>query len=153
MRAPAAIRRVVLVFTAIGVAATAVFAYALLRNGTSALDIVVVVIALLPPAVLLAFWYVLGELRNLPARVRDLPMTAQAHGEHLSALVRGGRPRARQLPRAFWQLSRLRGDLTVYAPVLPLLSVPFLISVVVAGPAVFLEAIVAAIVAIVLAVS
>lgn len=153
MRAFAAIRRVVLTVAAIGVASCAVFAYALLRNGTSALDIVVVVLALVPAGVLLAFWYLLGELRALPARIRDLPATAEAHGEHLTALVRGRPPRARELPRAVWQLSRLRDDLTVYAPILPLLSVPFLVSVAIAMPAIVAEAVAAVIVAIVLAVS
>jgi hypothetical protein len=153
VRAFAAIRRVVLTVALIGIAASAVFAYALLRNGTSAFDVVVIVIALLPAAVLLAFWYLLGELGALPARIRELPATAQAHGEQLSALVRGRPPRTRELPRAVWQLSRLRDDLTVYAPILPLLSVPFLVSVVVSAPAIAAEAVVAVIVLIVLAVN
>jgi hypothetical protein len=148
----------------VGTAAAGVIAYALLRHGFPdragrvVLTVLALVVVAAPPLVLGAFWFVLGEVLELPTRVRRMPLEARQHGEELRRLVEQARGRrgARAVPGQIWRLARLttssRELLSPYAPLLPLLNLPFLAAVVLSAAAVFPEATAAVIVAIVLAV-
>jgi hypothetical protein len=144
--------------------AAAVIVYAIVRDGfpsdgKAVLAVIGIIVAAGPPLMLAAFWLALGQLVKLPARVRRLPLESREHGEQLRYLldqaraVRGSRF---QLPRLLWRLTRLAGSvretLTPYAPLLPLLSLPFLVGAALAAFAGWIEILVACIVAIVLAV-
>ena len=146
-------------------AAAAVIVYAIVRDGfpssgKAVLAVVGIIAAVGPPVMLAAFLLALGEAIRLPERLRGLPLDAREHGEQLRYLVdearmsHGGRFR---VPRLLWRMTRLAGStretLTPYAPLLPLLSVPFLAGAAVAAFAVSIEVLIAAVVAIVLAVS
>lgn len=161
----AAIRRGTLRMALAGAAAGAVIVYAVLRDGlpdpTDRIvgTIVVIALAAAPPLVLGAFWLLLRELVELPERIRRLPGEGREHVEELGRLTREARD-ARQrgfarLPGMIWRLTRLTGSsrelLTPYAPLLPLLSVPFLTAVVFAAVGVFVEIAIAVVVLLVLA--
>jgi hypothetical protein len=144
--------------------AAAVIVYAIVDDGYPAggeavLATIAIVAAALPPVMLVAFWLALGELIELPERVRRLPLEGREHGRRLRDVVdqaRADRGRRFSAPRTVWQLMRLgvsaRETLTPYAPLLPFLSLPFLLSVAVAMIAAVLELIVAALLIVVLAV-
>jgi hypothetical protein len=97
--------------------------------------VVLCVLLAVPPAVLVAFWLVLGEVVEVPDRLRSYPGTARKHAEELRALARDAqareRPAWRRLPGSTWRLAALvrsaRDLLAPHAPLLPLLSVPFLV--------------------------
>jgi hypothetical protein len=148
----AALRRGTLKLAATGAVAAAVIGYALLRDGfpDDAGHAIVTVLGLAaaaaPPLILVAFWVVLGELLELPHRIRRLPFDAREHGEHLRRLAQDARAERGgwiAVPRHIWRLTRLTASsrelLTPYAPVLPLLSLPFLVAVVLAAAAVVVE--------------
>jgi hypothetical protein len=144
--------------------AAAVIVYAVVRDGypgggEAVLATIAIVAAALPPAMLAAFWLALGELIELPERVRRLPLEGREHGRRLRDVVdqaRVDRGRRFSVPRTVWRLMRLgvsaRETLTPYAPLLPFLSVPFLFGVAVAMIAAVVELIVAAVLVVVLAV-
>ena len=162
----ATLRRAVLKLAAVGAAAAPVIGYALFRHGfpdrtgTAVLSVIAIVAAAAPPTILAAFWFLLGELLKLPARVRALPMDARDHAEQLGQLAREARDRRGRwthVPGQLLRLTRLASSsrelLTPYAPVLPLLSLPFLGAVVIAAGAVFVEAAVALLVLLLLLVT
>jgi hypothetical protein len=157
----ASLRRGVFMFALAAAAAAAVIAYALLRHGfpdrvgRAVLTILALVIVAAPPLVLGAFWFLLGELLALPDRIRRAPMESREHAEELGRIVGDARSRrGRSLPRQIWRLARLtissRALLTPYAPVLPLLSPPFLAAVVLSTAAVPAEVAAALVVLVVL---
>ena len=145
--------------------AAALIVYALVRDGypgggQAVLVTLGIAAAAFPPVMLTAFWVALGELGKLPDRIRNLPYEGREHGERLRDVLdaaRANRGRRLALGRSLWQITRIaasaRETLTPYAPLLPFLSVPFLIGVAVAMAAAVVEILIACIVAIVLAVS
>ena len=142
--------------------AAAVLVYAILRDGFpggghAVLAVIGIVAAVAPPLILCAFWLALGEVVRLPERLRRLPLEAREHGEQLRALAdraRTTRGNRFQLGRVLWQLGRTtasaRETLTPYAPLLPLLSIPFLTATAIAAFAAAIEILVACVVALVL---
>lgn len=158
-----AIRRATLKLAFLAAAAAVVLGYALLRHGLpgatgrAVLTVVGVVAVALPPVVLAAFWVALGELLELPERVRRLPAETREHGEQLRQLAQDARARRRGwlgVPGHLWRLTRLtassREVLTPYAPLLPLLSPPFLLAVALSAGAAAAELIAALVVLLVL---
>lgn len=160
-----AVRRGTLKLALLALGAAAVLAYALLRHGfpgqpgRAVLTVIALIFVAAPPVVLGAFWFVLGELLELPERVRRLPLETRDHAEQLGRLSREARARRGgwASPGQLWRLARLTSSsrelLTPYAPVLPLLSPPFLLSVAVAALAVGLEVAIALVVLLVLLVT
>jgi hypothetical protein len=124
-----------------GVAALVVAAF-LFRSGVPddaggwILVVVALALAAAPPVILFILSEALRALAGLPGRIRGLPATGRDHAAALGRLAeeartaRGSRGLVR-LPLVLWRLARLggetRGLLTPYAPVLPLLSIPFLL--------------------------
>ena len=161
----AAIRRAALRFALAGAVAGAVIVYAALRDGAPEATrgwlgaVVVVALAGGPPLVLGAFWLRLREVVELPERIRRMPGEGRAHAEELGRLAREARhPRqggVRRLPILIWRTLRLSSSsrelLTPYAPLLPLLSIPFLGAVAFSAIGVLIECAVALIVVILLA--
>lgn len=94
-----------------------------------------------PPAVLLAFSFVLGEVVELPDRLRGYPGTTREHVAELRAIADEAqareRPAWRRLPGSTWRLATLvrsaRDLLAPHAPLLPLFSVPFLVGTLVSA--------------------
>lgn len=126
---------------ATGVAALIVALY-LFRNGlpdegSGWLGVLLAIgLAAAPPVILFLLSEALRALSELPGRIRDLPATGRDHASGLgrlaaeAAATRGRRGLVR-LPLLLWRLARLSGEtrglLTPYAPVLPLVSIPFLV--------------------------
>jgi hypothetical protein len=94
-----------------------------------------------PPAVLLAFSFVLGEVVELPDGLRGYPGTTREHVAELRAIADEAqareRPAWRRLPGSTWRLATLvrsaRDLLAPHAPLLPLFSVPFLVGTLVSA--------------------
>jgi hypothetical protein len=163
--AAAAIRRATLRVAVVGAVAGGLIVYAALRDGAPEATrgwlaaIVVIALAAAPPLVLGTFWLLLGEVVQLPERIRRMPGETRAHAEELGRLAREARDphrgRARRLPGLVWRTLRLTGAsrelLTPYAPLLPLLSVPFLTAVAFAALGVVVEVAIALLVLVVLA--
>jgi hypothetical protein len=161
------VRRGTLKVAGAGALAAALIVYALLRHGwphgsgREVLTVLGLVAAVAPPLVLVAFWQLVGELAALPERVGRLPLTGREHADELSRVVRDARARPRgswlHVPQLMWRLIRLtassRDALMPYAPVLPLLSIPFLALVAASVAAVALEVCVALVLALVLLVT
>lgn len=159
-----ALRRATLRVVLVGAAAGAVIVYAALRDGAPEATqgwlagVVVIALAAAPPLVLGAFWLILREVVELPERIRRMPGEGRAHAEELGRLAREARdPRrrsSRRLPSLIWRMLRLTGSsrelLTPYAPLLPLLSVPFLAAVAFAAVGVVVEVTIALLVVLVL---
>jgi hypothetical protein len=103
--------------------------------------VVLSVLLAVPAAVLLAFSFVLGEVVELPERLRGYPGTTREHVAELSAIAqdaqRRERPAWRRLPGSTWRLATLvrsaRDLLAPHAPLLPLFSVPFLVTTLVSA--------------------
>jgi hypothetical protein len=84
---------------------------------------------------------VLGEVSALPDRLRSYPETTRERAAELRALALDAqareRPAWRRLPGSAWRLATLarsaRDLLAPHAPLLPLLSVPFLLATLVSG--------------------
>ena len=161
----AAIRRATLRVAIVGTVAGGLIVYAALRDGTPPeatrrwlAAVVVITLAAAPPVVLGTFWLLLGEVVELPERIRRMPGETRAHAEELARLAREARNphrrRARRVPGLVWRSLRLSGAsrelLTPYAPLLPLLSVPFLTAVAFAVLGVGVEVAIALLVALVL---
>jgi alpha-beta hydrolase superfamily lysophospholipase len=161
----AAIRRATLRVALVGTVAGALIVYAALRDGAPEAargwlaTVVVIGLAAAPPLVLGTFWLLLGEVVELPARIRRMPGETRAHAEELGRLAREARDprrsRARRVPGLVWRTLRVTGSsrelLTPYAPLLPLLSVPFLTAVAFAALGVVVEVAIALLVLLVLA--
>jgi hypothetical protein len=105
-------------------AAAVVLVLALYDEGE---DVLVVAAAALPAAVLFLFSFALFEAAELPDRLRNAPAQAR---DLRSAVDDLGRARGGRLPRALWRAGRQAAsarDLAVpWAPLLPLISLPFL---------------------------
>jgi hypothetical protein len=103
--------------------------------------VVLCVLLVVPPAVLLALSIVLGQVVELPEKLRSYPGTTREHVAELRAIARDAqgreRPAWRRLPGSTWRLASLvrsaRDLLAPHAPLLPLLSVPFLIATLVSA--------------------
>lgn len=104
----------------------------------------------LAPAVLYAFAWMLGEVLELPAKLRDLPDIGPARAAELAALVRearspvgAGKERPRSIPGDLWRAGRLMtelyGVLPLPGPVMAILRWPLLIAVLVAFVVGFVE--------------
>ena len=98
--------------------------------------VVLCLVLAVPPAILLAFSLVLGEVLELPDKLRRYPSTTREHAQELRAIAQDAqareRPSWRRLPSSTWRLMTLvrsaRDLLAPHAPLLPLLSVPFLVA-------------------------
>jgi hypothetical protein len=110
------------------------------REDWAGLAVLCVLLAV-PPAVLLAFSFVLGEVVELPDKLRSYPGTTREHVTELRAIAHEAqareRPAWRRLPGSTWRLATLvrsaRDLLAPHAPLLPLFSVPFLFATLVAA--------------------
>jgi hypothetical protein len=99
------------------------------------------VLLAVPAAVLLGFSFVLGEVVELPDRLRSYPGLTREHASELRAIAEDAktreRPAWRRLPRSTWRLATLvrsaRELLAPHAPLLPLLNVWFLLATVAAA--------------------
>lgn len=156
------LRRTALKLALFGSAAAVVIAYALVRHGfpsepgpalVTALGLALVVA---PPVILMTFWFLLGQVIELPNRLRRMPGDTREHAEELRRLAVDARTRrgARFVPGQVWRFGRLTSSsrelLSPYAPLLPLFNVTFLAAVAASGFAVFVESAIAVIVAIAL---
>ncbi len=98
--------------------------------------VVLCILLAVPSAVLLAFSFVLGEVVELPDKLRRYPDTTREHVAELREIADDAqerdRPAWRRLPGSTWRLATLvrsaRDLLAPHAPLLPLLSVPFLLA-------------------------
>jgi hypothetical protein len=98
--------------------------------------VVLCVVLAVPAAVLLAFSVVLGEVVELPDKLRSYPGTTRENLSELRAIAqdaqRRERPAWRRLPGSTWRLATLvrsaRDLLAPHAPLLPLFNVPFLLA-------------------------
>jgi hypothetical protein len=94
-----------------------------------------------PAAVLLAFSFVLGEVVELPDKLRSCPGTTREHVAELREIAHDAqeheRPAWRRLPGSTLRLATLvrsaRELLAPHAPLLPLFSVPFLVATLVSA--------------------
>jgi hypothetical protein len=143
----AAVGRGVRTLGAVGLGAAVAIALVVLvrwtpgdREDWAGFVVLCVLLAVLP-AVLLAFSFVLGEVVELPDKLRSYPGTTQEHLAELRAIAHDAhgreRPAWRRLPGSTWRLAMLvrsaRDLLAPHAPLLPLLSVPFLIATLVSA--------------------
>jgi hypothetical protein len=156
-------RRWILYIALAAVGAAAVITYAIVHAGfpdgaKGVLAVIGIAAAIAPPLILGSFWLALGELARLPDRLRRVPLEAREHGEQLRELfdrARSTRGSKLQATRILWSVTRLgssaRETLTPYAPLLPLLSVPFLTATAIAAFAAAVEVLAACIVGLVLA--
>jgi hypothetical protein len=102
---------------------------------------VLCVLLAVPVAVLLAFLLVLRGVMELPDKLRSYPNTTRAHVAELRAIANDAqereRPAWRRLPGSTWRLATLarsaRDLLAPHAPLLPLLSLPFLVAALVSA--------------------
>ncbi|MDP8911364.1 MAG: hypothetical protein M3M94_04800 [Actinomycetota bacterium] len=146
---------------ALGTAAGAVIAYGLLRGGlprgdaAGVLTVALALLAFAPGGVLFFFSRVLHEVGELPARLRAAPASTRDHLGELARLADRQTKGSRSL--RLWRALRVaysaRELMTPYAPLLPLLSLPFLAATALAAAAVVVEVAVAVAVLVVLAVS
>jgi hypothetical protein len=130
-----ALARAVRLASLVALGSAALIALALFRDGipepqARALAAAVVVAAVFVPGLILfVFHRTLLQLLGLPGRLRSLPGAGREHADELARLARERRQR---LPRRAWRLLALgrstRELLTPYAPLAPLLSVPFLLA-------------------------
>lgn len=151
----AALAKIARTFALLAAGAALVVAAYVLRDGAPAggEETVEVAIALVaaafPPVVLTLFWLVLREVVQLPQRLRSLPETGRAQAAELGRIAGDARARASWLrfPRLLWRFGFLAGaareTLTPWAPLLPLVSVPFLLATAAAFAGAVLEVAVA----------
>ena len=103
--------------------------------------VVLCVLLAVSPAVLLTFSFVLGEVVELPDKLRGYPETTREHVARLRAIAHDAqereRPAWRRLPGSTWRLATLvrsaRDLLAPHAPLLPLLNLPFLFATIVSA--------------------
>jgi hypothetical protein len=99
---------------------------ALYDNGE---DVLVAIVPALPAGVLLLFSTALFEAAELPGRLRNAPAEAR---DLRTAVDELGRARGTRLPGALWRTGRRASsarDLVMpWAPLLPLISIPFLLA-------------------------
>jgi hypothetical protein len=155
-------RRWVFRLAVVAALAAAFLVYAIVRDGFPAgadgvLAVLGIAAAVFPPTMLAAFYIALGELVRFPERMRRLPLDAREHGDQLRAIVDEARiasGRRLRIMRTLWRTVRTtnsaRETFTPYAPLLPLVSVPFLAGTAVAALAAAVEIAVACVVAVAL---
>jgi hypothetical protein len=149
--------------TLLGAGAAAVIVLYVFRNGVPdggeerVEAVVAVVLVALPPLVLGAFWLAVREVAELPDRLRALPETSRSQAWELGDIASEARGRGGWLrfPRLLWRFGFLaasaRETLTPWAPLLPLLSVPFLLATAAASVAAMLEMVIAVVLLLALA--
>jgi hypothetical protein len=124
MRFVRAVARAARWFAYTSAASALLIAYALRDDGWWA---AIGAAAAIPAVVLWLFSTALLELAELPARLRGAPVQA---GELRRAVEELGHARGTRLPRALWRAGRTASEARVlatpWAPLLPLLSGPFL---------------------------
>jgi hypothetical protein len=99
------------------------------------------VLLAVPAGILLAFSFVLGEVVELPDKLRNYPGLTREHAAELQAIAQDAkareRPAWRRLPGSTWRLATLvrsaRELLAPHAALLPLLNVWFLLATVAAA--------------------
>jgi hypothetical protein len=143
-----AVRGAVVAAVAAAVLVYALFDDGLPEAGGEAVARIVVALALfLPAVVLVLFWRACVEVVELPARLRALPGTAAGHAAELGRLRR---ERHMRRSRRAWRLLVLTGSardlLTPHAPLVALLSPPFLLAAAASLAATALEALAALVV-------
>ena len=102
---------------------------------------ILAVLLAVPAAVLFAFSVFLGEVVELPDKLRSYPGLTREHAVELQAIAEDAkareRPAWRRLPGSTWRLATLarsaRELLAPHAPLLPLVNVPFLLATLVAA--------------------
>ncbi len=154
----ARVRRAAFRLAAVGVAATLVIAWAVFSETEILVAVVLGLLVLAPAVILVMFGLAVSEVIGLPDRVRGLPAASIEHVAELEKLLREAedtrRSRGPRL-RALWRLVRLgrstREVFAVYAPLVALLSWPFLLATAAAAFAVVIEALVALVLLAVLA--
>jgi hypothetical protein len=143
----AAVRRAVRTLGLVALAAAVAIALVVLLrwtpgDGEEWVGLVVLCVLLaVPSAVLLAFSFVLGKVVELPDKLGSYPGTTREHVEELRTIAHDARARERpawrRLPRSMWRLTTLvrsaRDLFAPHAPLLPLLSVPFLVTTLVSA--------------------
>ena len=125
----------------VGLVSAAVIAWLLFGNGLPDETVgwvargLLALLAFVPGAILAALWFALGELLEVPGRIRRVPETAREHAAELERGLReldNPQTRARSRLGAIWRLTRIpraaRDAFAVYAPITALLSPPFLIA-------------------------
>jgi hypothetical protein len=127
--------RVVRLGSLVALASAALIALALFRHGVpepqarALLSALVAAAVFVPGVILFVFHRTLVQLLELPVRLRTLPGTGRQHADELARLARERRQR---FPLRAWRLVALgrssRRLLTPYAPLAPLLSLPFLLA-------------------------
>lgn len=124
----------------VALAAAAVIALVVLLRWTPDEDetwvgaVILLLLLTVPGGVLLFFSFVLGEVVELPEKLLRSPQTAREHAGELRAITRDAQSREapawRRLPGSTWRLAGLvrsaRDLIAPHAPILPLLSIPFL---------------------------
>jgi hypothetical protein len=124
MRFVRAIGRVARSFSFVAAAAAVLLALALYDDS---LWLLIAVAAAVPAVVLFLFSIAVFEAAELPTRLRNAPTEARDLRVAVDEL---GRARGTRLPRALWRAGRqaasARDLVTPWAPLLPLLSLPFL---------------------------
>jgi hypothetical protein len=143
----------------VAVIAAAVFAEWRPEAGEDQLAVGILLLLLAaPPVVLVVLWLTVREVAELPERLRSYPDVSRGHAAELRDLAeearRRERPAWRRLPGSTWRLARLvaaaRDLLTPYAPLVALVSPPFLVAsalALAATPVLVLAAVVVALVA------
>ena len=118
---------------------------------------IALVAAAFPPVLLTLFWLVLREVVQLPERLRSLPESGRAQAAELGRIAGEARARGSWLrfPRLLWRFGFLVGSaretLTPWAPLLPLVSLPFLLATAAAFAGTVLEVAIALVLLVVLA--
>jgi hypothetical protein len=102
---------------------------------------ILAVLLVVPAAVLFAFSVFLGEVVEMPDKLRSYPGLTREHAAELQAIAQDAkareRPAWRRLPGSTWRLASLvrsaRDLLAPHTPLLPLLNVWFLLATVAAA--------------------
>jgi hypothetical protein len=159
----AALARIARTFALLAAGAALVIAAYVLRDGLpdggeeTVETVLALVAAAFPPVVLAAFWLVVREVAKLPERLRTLPESGRAQAAELGQIAGEARARGTWLrfPRLLWRFGFLVGSaretLTPWAPLLPLVSLPFLIATAAAFAGAVLEVAVALVLLVALA--
>lgn len=155
----AGVRRVAGALALAGALAGALIGWALFADGLPddggalAGRLVVLGLSFAPAFALTMLWFALGEVMEIPTRLRRLPENARTHAGELERALRdldGSGSRTRGKVRALWRLAKLpataRESLMIYAPLTALLSIPFLVACAISALVVPVELLVAVIV-------
>jgi hypothetical protein len=142
----------------VAAASAAVLTYVLFRDGLpepasrAVVTVLLAVLLFVPAAVLATFWRACEEVVEVPGRLRALPDAAAGNAAELGRLLRERRTARSRAWRLLILTRSSRELLTPYAPLVALLSPPFLGATALAVLATALEAAAALVVIVVLAV-